>query len=617
MSTHVLFTVVPLNPPHPSSKIANEPAAVRPLLSVHGSAPFPPTRDRAFFTVRSRAIAPIGFPQVSLHGRIALMGTDSQNWQLELSYDQWVALPVSGQRPAARNISMLGSYVFFSPFYDKKSDFIAFLPCFKVFDLKSLTWSTIKLNMETDDMKSKGAIPFEGFPATSGHIMIKWKTRLLLLAGLSKNTADRVTVWFIDLESHNWRVAETFGNVPVARSGQSVTLFGSKLIMFGGEDWNRRLLNDVNVLDLETMTWSAVETTQTPPTPRFDHVATLHAERYLFVFGGCSHSVFFNDLHVLDLETMEWSQPQVQGDLVTPRAGHAGVAVEGNWFIVGGGDNKSGALETLVINLSKLVVSVVTSVKGRDPLASEVYKQSLQMVAIKLIITNYAAASVCLCYEGQAKDSLHPKILQSPAAAAAAASVTAAYALAKAESLDFPEKEDSNAKVIQVDRSQQDHSVEINSIKEEKKALESSLTEVTNEISALKTKIDEANGNYNELSKELHSVQGQLVAERSRCAKLEAQIGELQKMLESLPSLEEKIQALRAEKSAFERDMELAATVQSQRWHLEVGCWISILPPAQCTCQGGYMGKVALSIGEMFYACILFIHEVGCSYHVI
>lgn len=47
----------------------------------------------------------------------------------------------------------------------------------------------------------------------------------------------------------------------VARSRQSVTLFGSKLIMFGGEDWNRRLLNDVHVLDLETMTWSAVETT--------------------------------------------------------------------------------------------------------------------------------------------------------------------------------------------------------------------------------------------------------------------------------------------------------------------------------------------------------------------
>lgn len=39
---------------------------------------------------------------------------------------------------------------------------------------------------------------------------------------------------------------------------------------------------------------------------------------------------------------MEWSRPQLQGDLVTARAGHTGVAVNGNWYIVGGGDNKSG-----------------------------------------------------------------------------------------------------------------------------------------------------------------------------------------------------------------------------------------------------------------------------------
>lgn len=39
---------------------------------------------------------------------------------------------------------------------------------------------------------------------------------------------------------------------------------------------------------------------------------------------------------------MEWSRPSQQGDIPTPRAGHAGVTVGENWFIVGGGDNKSG-----------------------------------------------------------------------------------------------------------------------------------------------------------------------------------------------------------------------------------------------------------------------------------
>ena len=39
---------------------------------------------------------------------------------------------------------------------------------------------------------------------------------------------------------------------------------------------------------------------------------------------------------------LEWSQPQIQGSSVSPRAGHAGVSVDEKLFIVGGGDNKSG-----------------------------------------------------------------------------------------------------------------------------------------------------------------------------------------------------------------------------------------------------------------------------------
>ncbi|KAL7109292.1 hypothetical protein ACP275_06G166700 [Erythranthe tilingii] len=497
------------------------------------------------------------------------MGTDSQSWYKELNYDEWVALPVSGQRPAAR-YKHAATVLDENLYVTGGSRNGRYLSDFQVFDLKNLTWSTIKVNMEANDVESKGGSRLEVFPAISGHSMIQWGKRLLLLAGLSKNMSDRVTVRFIDPESHNCIVVETFGNVPVARSGQSVTLFGSKLIMFGGEDWNRRLLNDVHVLDLETMTWSAIETTQTPPAPRFDHIAALHAERYLFIFGGCSHSVFFNDIHVLDLETMEWSQPQMQGDLVNARAGHAGVVVDGNWFVVGGGDNKSGALETIVINMSKLVVSVLTSVKGRDPLASEgISISSASLGGESFLVTfggyNGKYYNEVFVMRVKPRDSLHPKILQSPAAAAAAASVTAAFALANPETVDFADKEDSNSKVIPVDTYQQNLSAEINSIGEEKKALELSLSEFTAETSALRTKLEEANGNYAELSKELHSVQGQLAAERSRCTKLEAQIGELRKMLESMPSLEQEVQALRTEKSAFERDIEISTQVQRQR----------------------------------------------------
>uniref|UniRef100_M1CLY9 Acyl-CoA binding protein n=1 Tax=Solanum tuberosum TaxID=4113 RepID=M1CLY9_SOLTU len=353
------------------------------------------------------------------------MGSDGQNWYLGLTYDQWVPLSVSGPTPAAR-------YKHAAVTVDGKLYIIGgsrngrYLSDIQVFDLKCLTWSTIKLN--------SGVLP-----ATSGHNMILWENKLLFLAGHSKDVSDTVTVRFIDLQSYECGVIETFGKLPVARGGQSVTFFGSKLIMFGGEDQHRRLLNDISVLDLETMTWSTVETTQTSPAPRFDHTAALHADRYLLILGGCSHSIFFNDLHVLDLETMEWSQPQLQGDLVSPRAGHAGVTIGDNWYIVGGGDNKSGVPETLMLNMSKLVVSVLATVKGRDPLASE----GLSVSSASLDGENFLVAfggyngkynNEVYVMRPKPRDVLHPKILQSPAAeAAAAASVRAAYALTKPE----------------------------------------------------------------------------------------------------------------------------------------------------------------------------------------
>ncbi|GFZ14678.1 Galactose oxidase/kelch repeat superfamily protein [Actinidia rufa] len=160
------------------------------------------------------------------------------------------------------------------------------------------------------------------------------------------------------------------------------------------------------------------------------------------------------------------------------------------------------------------------------------------------------------------KDSPHPKIFS--VSAAAAASVTAAFALTKSGVFDFNRTEDSNLKVIQNNGSQHDLSIEINAIREENKVLESALEDVIAENSSLKGKVDETANTYADLSKELHSVQGQLVAERSRCTKLEAQIGELHKILESLPSIEEEVLLLRSQKTALERDMELGAAVQRQ-----------------------------------------------------
>ncbi|XVE99202.1 hypothetical protein REPUB_Repub03eG0176800 [Reevesia pubescens] len=488
---------------------------------------------------------------------------DISSWPSDLAYEQWVALPVPGARPSAR-------YKHAAAVVDEKLYITGgsrngrYLYDIQLFDFRSLTWSSLKLKIEPNVDKSEDSGLQEVLPGISDHSMIMWENKLLLLGGHSKKSSDAMIVHFINLETHVCDVMETSGKIPVARGGHSVTLIGSKLIVFGGEDRSRKLLNDIHVLDLETMTWSVVEATQTPPAPRFDHSAAVHAERYLLIFGGCSHSIFFNDLHVLDLQTMEWSLPQIQGDLVSPRAGHAGISFDEMWYIVGGGDNSNGCLETLALNMSKLVWSTLTTLKERHPLASEglsvcsaIIDGEKHLVAFGGYNGKYN--SEVFVMKLKPRDSSHPKIFRSPAAAAAAASVTAAYALAKSEKLDFPQIINLKFNGFENDVPKKDISTEIDVIKEEKKALELSLEEGRAENSRLREKIDELNSNHTELSKELQSVQGQLISERSRCFKLEAQIAELQKMLESLQSIEKEVQILRRQKSALEQEMEISA----------------------------------------------------------
>lgn len=66
---------------------------------------------------------------------------------------------------------------------------------------------------------------------------------------------------------------------------------------------------------------TALVTAGTPPPARSAHAAAAYQNRFLLVFGGGSIASCYNDLHVLDTETMHWSQPATQGTQPSPRAG--------------------------------------------------------------------------------------------------------------------------------------------------------------------------------------------------------------------------------------------------------------------------------------------------------
>ncbi|KAL4556292.1 hypothetical protein LXL04_038939 [Taraxacum kok-saghyz] len=476
-------------------------------------------------------------------------------------YDQWVDPPVSGQRPKPR-------YEHAAAVIDDKMYIFGgnhngrYLNDLQTLDLRNWTWSKV-------EVKPNSEAPVTVTPC-AGHSLIPWEgNKLISIAGHSKDPSEVINVKAFDLQTNTWSTMKTYGKPPVSRGGQSVTLVGGTLVIFGGQDANRSLLNDLHILDLETMTWDEIDTIGVSPSPRSDHAAAVHAERYLLIFGGGTHATCFNDLHVLDLKTMEWSRPSQQGEIPSPRAGHAGVTVGESWFIVGGGDNKSGVSETVVLNMSTLSWSVVTTAQGRVPLASE---------GLSLVLSSYNGEDVLVSfggYNGRYNNEVnllkpsHKSTLQAtksgtPALDSGSGVQNATNGTRDVE-IEFEAGQDGKIREIsmmdnnnnnnnepQINEVEEVSEAFISALKAEKEELESQLNKEKSQSIELKQELIEAESKNTELYKELQSVRGQLAAEQSRCFKLEVDVAELRQKLQTMDTLQKELEILQRQKAASE-----------------------------------------------------------------
>ena len=165
-------------------------------------------------------------------------------------------------------------------------------------------------------------------------------------------------VYKVDLSTMEVERCDAFGeSIPSARGGHASVLVRSQVYVFGGEETNtKKLRNDLYVYDLHSSTWTLAETKGEPPSPRSAHSMTVLDGKYIVVFGGGSVSRCFNDVHVLDTQSLEWFEPEVVGEEAPePRAGHASVLMSGNrYVIIGGGNNVRACPDAFVLDLSAL-----------------------------------------------------------------------------------------------------------------------------------------------------------------------------------------------------------------------------------------------------------------------
>lgn len=100
--------------------------------------------------------------------------------------------------------------------------------------------------------------------------------------------------------------------------------------------------HDANKSRTETMQWTHPELTGDIPPPCRAHTATL-VDRKLIVFGGGEGPAYYNDVYILDTATRRWIHPLYpEGSaLPPPRRAHTSVLYKNKLWIFGGGNGST------------------------------------------------------------------------------------------------------------------------------------------------------------------------------------------------------------------------------------------------------------------------------------
>nr|XP_048330190.1 uncharacterized protein LOC107419037 isoform X2 [Ziziphus jujuba var. spinosa] len=145
----------------------------------------------------------------------------------------------------------------------------------------------------------------------------------------------------LDTSSHTWMSPSLRGEGPEAREGHSAALVGRRLFIFGGcgkssSNNDEVYYNDLYILNTETLVWKRAMTSGTPPSPRDSHSCSSWRNKFIVVGGEDGHDYYLSDVHILDTDTLIWRELNTSGHLLTPRAGHSTVAFGKNLFVFGG-----------------------------------------------------------------------------------------------------------------------------------------------------------------------------------------------------------------------------------------------------------------------------------------
>uniref|UniRef100_A0AAY4CUU5 Host cell factor 1 n=1 Tax=Denticeps clupeoides TaxID=299321 RepID=A0AAY4CUU5_9TELE len=198
----------------------------------------------------------------------------------------------------------------------------------------------------------RGDIP----PGCAAYGFVCDGTRLLVFGGMVEYGKYSNDLYELQASRWEWKKlkpkAPKNGPPPCPRLGHSFSLVGNKCYLFGGlandsEDPKNnipRYLNDLYTLELRAgssvVGWDIPITYGVLPPPRESHTAVVYTEKEskksrLVIYGGMS-GCRLGDLWTLDIETLTWNKPVVDGTAPLPRSLHSATTISNKMFVFGG-----------------------------------------------------------------------------------------------------------------------------------------------------------------------------------------------------------------------------------------------------------------------------------------
>jgi N-acetylneuraminic acid mutarotase len=217
-------------------------------------------------------------------------------------------------------------------------------------------------------LKTKGTY----LPSRKYHSSVIIASQMFIYGGMNQRNNFLSDPALLNLKKNSWKSVEVSGEGPgkvsfhsaclvlnpLPSKNESIYSFSSNstklrhpgVYFFGGLSSDKTAKNTLHVLTLgkRPLTWTSPQTSGRPPSPRFLHSMVYNASlNLLIIFGGrvdlMSNPVYtcFNDVFLLDMQSLIWITVNVVGDVPAGRAGHAAETADHRLFVFGGVTNSA------------------------------------------------------------------------------------------------------------------------------------------------------------------------------------------------------------------------------------------------------------------------------------